>query len=186
MNTKKDESKYSLIITGAGVSVKRSISEGVARRILNIVMEGNGLDTQGIVTPADESSHAGGEGARGNGPTAKEFMALKRPASDMERITCLAYYLAHYRNIASSKTIELTTLNTDAAQPKFSNPAASDRNAVAQNYLSLAGGGKKQITTRGDALVEALPDRTKVKEALMANPLPRRHKKIKRTAKKAK
>jgi hypothetical protein len=33
-------------------------------------------------------------------------------------------------------------------------------------YLSAAGGGKKQITLLGEAIVEALPDRAKVAEAI--------------------
>jgi len=186
MDNKKDESKYILTITGTGISVKRQILESVARRILNLVMDGNGFDGREAHETHDESGHMVGEGNHENGPTAKAFMASKRPASDIERITCLAYYLAHYRSITSFKTIELTKLNTDAAQPKLSNPAASARNAVGQDYLSLAGGGRKQITVRGEALVSALPDRSKVKDALAANALRHHHRKSKRTPKKAK
>lgn len=174
MTTKKDEGKYSLTITGDGLSVKRSISEGITRRILNLVMESGGSPDDQIIQGAHEESDNLTGRVHENGLTAKVFMAQKRPASDMERITCLAYYLTHYRNISAFKTVELTKLNTDAAQPKLSNPAASARNAVGQDYLSLAGGGRKQITTRGEAMVIALPDRSKVKEALATNPLRRR------------
>lgn len=48
------------------------------------------------------------------------------------------------------------------------------RNAVQQEYLSLAGGAKKQITARGDALVDALPDRNLVKDALGRMPARKR------------
>src|SRR6516164_5632568 len=46
------------------------------------------------------------------------------------------------------------------------NISATARNAVAQGLLASAGGGQKQITERGEAVVGALPDRDKVKAAL--------------------
>jgi hypothetical protein len=51
----------------------------------------------------------------------------------------------------------------------FSNAAATAMNAVNQSkYLSRASGGRKRITTRGEAVVDAMPDRAKVKEVLAA------------------
>lgn len=95
--------------------------------------------------------------------TPKQFLGQKDPHTDVERMTCLAYYLTHYRGTAQFKTKELTDLNTEAAQPKFSNPADAATNAAKMKCLSLAGAGKKQITVHGEKLVEALPDREKVK-----------------------
>jgi len=103
--------------------------------------------------------------------TPKVFMAKKRPDTVQERITCLAYYLTHYRNTPAFKTKDLTKLNSEAAQPKISNPAFFARNAANAQYLALAGGGNKQITARGEALVTALPDREAVKKALGDYPL---------------
>jgi hypothetical protein len=101
----------------------------------------------------------------GNGAatTPKNFLAQKDPKTDAQRITCLAYYLTHQRGTTQFKTKELTTLNTEAAQPPFSNPGVAVSNAAANKYLSPAGGGKKQITVNGERLVEALPDQGKVK-----------------------
>ncbi|MBI4313284.1 MAG: hypothetical protein HY594_00560, partial [Candidatus Omnitrophica bacterium] len=94
----------------------------------------------------------------------KEFIESKKPKTDLERITCLAYYLTHHRNTPQFKTREITDLNREAAQPRFSNPAATGRNAVSlANYLALAGGGQKYITSVGEALVRALPDREKAR-----------------------
>jgi hypothetical protein len=45
-------------------------------------------------------------------------------------------------------------------------------------YLMAAGGGKKQITNLGEAIVEALPDREAVKQAIAEN-RPRRRKRRK-------
>jgi hypothetical protein len=95
-------------------------------------------------------------------PTAKSFLAQKDPKTDAERITCLAYYLTHYKTTPRFKTKQLAAANIDAAQPKFSNPAVAVMNAAGSKYLSAAGGGDKQITVLGEKLVDALPDRDKV------------------------
>jgi len=155
------ERSYKLNLSGEGVSIERDISESVARRIVTLVL-GGGLST-GL--SEQESITAEVEPIKG-GLSPKLFMAGKRPTSDVERITCLAYYLTHYKNQQSFKTVELTKLNTDAAQPRLSNPTVAARNAVQRGYLALAGGGRKQVTTVGEKMVEALPDRARVKEAL--------------------
>jgi len=120
----------------------------------------------------------------GGNLTPKAFFVEKRPVTDVERVTCLAYYLTHSRGTAQFKTKELSELNKEAAQPKFSNTAVAVRNATNQNqFLSQAGGGKKQITARGEAMVEALPDQEKVKAALDAIPL-RGYRKSKKSGRK--
>ena len=42
----------------------------------------------------------------------KEFLLDKNPRSDVERVACLAYYLAHYRNVREFKTLDISKLNT--------------------------------------------------------------------------
>jgi hypothetical protein len=56
-----------------------------------------------------------------NVPSPKQFMLTKQPRTDVELIACLAFYLTHYRNFPHFKTLDLAKLNTEAAQPKFSN-----------------------------------------------------------------
>lgn len=51
--------------------------------------------------------------------TAKSFLAQKDPKTDAERITCLAYYLTHYKATPRFKTKALAAANIDAAQPNF-------------------------------------------------------------------
>lgn len=111
---------------------------------------------------------------------AKTFLAQKKPTNDSERIACLAYYLVHARAQAKFVNLDITTLNTDAAQRGFGNPAASIKNAIDQSgYLAAGGDGSRQITARGEAVVEALPDREAVRRAQEEHPGPRRRKGVK-------
>src|SRR6266851_444215 len=71
----------------------------------------------------------------GTGQTPKSFIVSKRPATDVERVTCLAYYLTHHRDAPQFKTKQLTELNKEAAQPKFSNATVAVQNATVQNQF---------------------------------------------------
>lgn len=109
----------------------------------------------------------------GTAPPLKQWFASKKPLNDVERLACLAFYLRHYANTPSFKTKDLTKANTDAAGPSISNMAQASQNAMRQSgYITSAGGkgGHRQITARGEALVEALPDRDAVKRALADHP----------------
>lgn len=102
----------------------------------------------------------------------KAFLLEKRPKSDVERVACLAYYLTHYRETPEFKTKDVTNLNREAAQPRFGNAAMAVANAShGAQFLVATSGGQKQITTRGEALVEALPERDRVQNALEVNPI---------------
>jgi len=101
------------------------------------------------------------------GITPKKFIDQKKPTTDVERIACLAYYLSHARKQLHFKTVDITQLNTDAAQPKFVNPSYSVRNATTQNrFLAPASKGQKQISSLGEKVVMALPVRDAVKRAI--------------------
>jgi hypothetical protein len=89
----------------------------------------------------------------------KEFLLNKEPKTDIERIACLAYYLTHHRETQHFKTIDLSELNTEAAQPKFSNPSYALNNAIQAGYIVSAPGGQKQLSSQGEQFVLALPDR---------------------------
>jgi hypothetical protein len=105
----------------------------------------------------------------------KDFMAHKKPKSAVERFACLGYYLTHYRDTRTFKTRDLIDLNTEAAGPKHANPSRDVDNADrSSGFLVTAGAATKQLTVRGEALVEALPDREAVKRALEDHPHKRR------------
>jgi hypothetical protein len=89
----------------------------------------------------------------------KEFVLDKEPRTDVERVACLAYYLTHYLNKPHFKTLDISKLNTDAAQPKFSNPTVAVDNAAKSEFLVPAVRGTKQLSGFGEQFVRALPDR---------------------------
>ncbi len=105
--------------------------------------------------------------------SAKDFMLDKQPRTDVERVACLAYYLTHYANAPHFQTVDISKLNTEAAQIKFSNAAFSVNNAVQSGYLVPAPNGKKQISAAGERFVQALPDRDAARK-VMDNVRPRR------------
>jgi len=97
----------------------------------------------------------------------KEFLHEKQPTSGVQRIACLAYYLTHYRSTPHFKTVDLNTLNTEAAQPRFSNAAVAVADATKQGYLVPATKGNKQISAVGEQFVMALPDKDAARQALL-------------------
>jgi hypothetical protein len=96
----------------------------------------------------------------------KEFLFEKQPRSDVERVAALAYYLTHYRDTPHFKTLDLSKLNTEAAQPKFSNAASSANNAVKQGYLVPTTKGQRQLSAAGERFIAALPDRDAARAAM--------------------
>lgn len=100
-------------------------------------------------------------------PSPKEFLREKGPQSDVERLACLAYYLTHYRDTPEFKTLDLSKLNTEAAQQKFSNPSKSAGNALQYGYLAPANKGFRQISASGEDFVNALPNREIAKDLML-------------------
>ena len=165
------EQFFKISLKGGAININElEIDSNIAAQIIRIIMpvtdsrmpDGDNDNPQTNSVQNDNS---------GRIITVKQFMVNKHPKSDMERITCLAYYMTNYKKITTFKTIDLTHLNVEASQPKLSNPSATSRNAVSQQYLAAAGGGKKLITPRGEAIVDAMPDRSAVNEALKSYPL---------------
>jgi hypothetical protein len=96
----------------------------------------------------------------------KDFLRDKLPVTDVERVACLAYYLANYRDTPHFKTIDISAINTEAAQPKFSNASVAVDNARQAGLLVAATKGNKQLSAAGDKFVDLLPDRNAAREAL--------------------
>jgi hypothetical protein len=122
---------------------------------------------------AGRGAGAGGVGARSDGatPSAKEFVNGKRTIKEIERIAVYAYYLAHHKDTPEFNAKDIRTFRTEVRGAGFSNLPVHMDNATKAGYLTSIGGGKKGITPRGEALVEALPNREAVEAALEAHPV---------------
>lgn len=107
----------------------------------------------------------------------KEFFRKKQPQTDVERMACLAFFLTHHRDTQFFKTLDLCKINTEAAQPKFSNAAKASSNALRGGYFAAGGKSDRQLSAAGEEFVAALPDREAAKLA-MVNARPKRKKKI--------
>jgi hypothetical protein len=116
---------------------------------------------------------SGGSFSEDRSISPKEFLKQKQPRTDVERVACLGYYLTHYRDIPHFKTLDISKINTEAAQPKFANAAYAVDNATRNGYLVLATKGNKQLSAAGEQFVQELPDREAAK-AIMEGARPRR------------
>jgi hypothetical protein len=154
------------------------IAVGLLSQRLGMEVGAGANRQQGTGGPKQHGSRAG------VGPSAKEFMKAKKPEKEIERVACLAYYLANHQDATEFNGKDITKLNTEARGPTFSNIGVHIQNASKAGYLTTVGGGKKGITSRGEAVVEALPDREAVKAALEAHPT--RARRTRRKGKKAK
>jgi hypothetical protein len=103
----------------------------------------------------------------------KEFLWQKKPQTAVERVACLGYYLTHYRDMPHFKTLDISKLNTEAAQPKFSNAALAVNDAAKTGYLVPGVKGAKQLSAPGEQFVLRLPDREAARAA-MTTARPRR------------
>ena len=96
----------------------------------------------------------------------KDFLFQKLPNTDIDRVACLAYYLARYRDTPHFTTTDINKLNTEAAQIKLSNASKTISNAMRRGLLAMATKGAKQLTAQGEKYVEALPNYTDAKSIM--------------------
>ena len=112
----------------------------------------------------------------------KEFLLEKSPNTDVERVACLAFYLTYYRDTPHFKTVDISKLNTEAAQRKFSNAAKAVNNATQNAFLVPSTKGNKQLGAFGEVYVQELPDREAAKlEVAKLKPKSRRKKTVRKT-----
>ena len=131
--------------------------------------------TQIRINPANQSIESSSQNverypafSRDPSQSPKEFLLQKQPRTDVERVAVLAYYLTHYRDTPHFRTLDISKLNTEAAQPKFSNAASSVNNAVKMRYLVASIKGQRQLSAAGEQFVDALPDRDAARIAMAA------------------
>lgn len=137
------------------------LEEGVPRATAH-------AEVRPVSEPRPSGASAGPSFSDDRAPKPKHFLSEKQPRTDVERVACLAYYLTHYRDMPEFTTLEISKLNTEAAQRKLSNATAAVNNASQYGYLVPAGKGTKQISAPGERYVQALPNYEAAKEAMTA------------------
>jgi restriction endonuclease Mrr len=169
-----------LDVLTAILSALRDLDAESQKRTLQAVIAFLGID----LTPENPKSSelnilekSGISFSENRSMSAKDFLREKSPKTDIERITCLAFYLTHYRDTPYFKTVDLSGLNTEAAQPKLSNPTVAVDNATRAGLLVQATRGSKQISAAGEVFVQALPDRDAARASLANSRIKRRNKK---------
>lgn len=163
--------KYSEIDAMQGVDAALStLEDGARKRVMDWAAAKFGIPVGGKLS-SDSAASKAGEVPAGKPKDVKSFLAQKKPASFYERVACLAYHLEHFEDRPEFKTEDITKANTDARVSKMTNPALFVKHAThTYGFLTSLGKRKFALSTRGEALVEALPDRAKVTEALTNNP----------------
>lgn len=171
---------YTITIDGPDHKFKRAVDEAIANSVISFIMSG-------AVLPQGPAGSAGANAGRptpndqgGGTLTPKQFLKQKKPGTQYERIACIAYYLTEFRSMPQFVTADITALNTEAAEAPILNPSKIvNDTSLKYRYITGAGDRNKQITTLGEALVEALPDRDAVKTALAENrPAKKRKKRV--------
>jgi hypothetical protein len=141
----------------------------------------SGLDIDSVSPANSDQSYAGTSTfSEDRSISPKQFLAQKQPRTDVERVACLAYYLTHYRDMPHFKTLDVSKLNTEAAQLKFANPTVAVNNASLRGYLVPSSKGAKQVSAFGERFVEALPDRDAAKNVMSQAAASRRRPRKKR------
>ena len=118
-----------------------------------------------VAAANDSDRDVDAPGPTGNLGTIKQFLKLKAPNDDVARVTTLAYFLTHGKNLVMYKIEELSKARVEAALSKFNMSRALSNAQHIAGYVTNAGKhGTYQITATGEALVEAMPDVEAVKK----------------------
>jgi len=168
-------------ILAALKKVKPADRERLLTTVATFLNIGFSSSTASTVPTTHAASQRGGTSSAGSATSfsedrsisPKDFILQKQPRTDVEKVACLAYYLTNYRGTQHFRTVDLSKLNTEAAQRKFANSTWAVNNALKMGYLVPVARGQKQLSAVGEQFVNALPDRDAAK-AVMARARPRR------------
>lgn len=95
---------------------------------------------------------------------ARAFMRIKKPQTDIQRVTCLGYFHAATTGTQSFASKDIDALNTAYGGTKINLHRSLDNALRRSKYLAVFKGHEKQLTPLGEDVVDALPDQGKVAE----------------------
>ena len=133
-----------------------------------------GLASDSSGRPAGERSPPDVRIAPHDPPSPKDFLFKKQPNTNIERVACLAYYLACYRSKRHFKTADISKLNTEAAQNTF-NASQAIKNATNAGFLAPVSRAMKQLSAQGERYVDELPDQVAAKAVMQKRKSKRTH-----------
>jgi hypothetical protein len=185
VSTRSEPEIDELQVLSVVVQSLRPLNDDSRRRLLQTVLTFFGVDlrvggnTQ-VAAQQQPAEQQAGTFSEDRTISPKEFLLEKKPSTEIERVACLGYYLTHYRDTPHFKTVDISKLNTEAAQVKFSNAARAVDNAAKAGYLVQASQGNKQLSAMAEQYVQALPDRAAAKAAVAGSRPRRRVRKTRR------
>jgi hypothetical protein len=141
------------------------------RRVIGWAAGTIGLVAPPPATPNTNRPLQSAAGGNESTLTPEDYLVGKAPNSLVERFVVLGSYLTKYRQQADFKTEEIQALNDEADQPKFDAAVQAGKDAVKLQFVVGTMEGRRKLTSRGKALVEALPNRDAVKGVLERIPL---------------
>lgn len=140
-------------------SDRRWVLQSVAAKLNLTIPDGGGGGGSGTGGGAGT-----GQQRRQGNQDAATFLREKKPGTDKQRVAVLAYYLTHFKNTPEFKKVDIEKMNTEARGGSFNlDDALSNASKPSTNYLSAVGGGKKQLTSFADQIVDALPNQEAVR-----------------------
>lgn len=144
----------------------RARAHAMVGAFLGLAPSDTGLADVAATRPAGPRNSPSTRIASREPPSPKDFLFQKQPTTDVERVACLAFYLTHYCATPQFKTIDISKLNTEAAQRKLSNAAATVGTATRDGYLAPAAKkGMTQLAAEGERYVDELPNRAAARAA---------------------
>jgi hypothetical protein len=107
----------------------------------------------------------------------RTFLASKKPTNSYEQVACLAYWMERNDKKDELTIADFHQAKKDARVVGLSNVPRSVRHAKSTyGFLTSLGRGKYGISPRGEAVVEALPNREMVTAALAEHKVSRKSK----------
>ncbi len=112
----------------------------------------------------------------------RDFIRIKKPVTDVQRVACLGYYLVHTTGQPGFTSKDVSVAHTDSGGSKINLTRALDNATRQSKYISNRLGREKQLTTLGEDVVNALPNQEAVKavEAEVKKPRGRKPKNAKK------
>lgn len=128
---------------------------------------GGNANAAAVTAPLGKGNTANGHAAIA-AHDARVFIRTKKPLNDVERVACLAYYIMKTKSQAGFTRKDINAAHTDSGGSNINMTRALDNATRQSKYLSNRGQREKQLTTVGEDVVEALPDRDAVAAVLAA------------------